>query len=224
MRCWGKNSSLLAALNLLTFSLKLNAPPPSGLSGFRAKANTKSKRESNSIWSAVQLTWKPKAKHKRWSSADSCSICCSFPILSSNALHSFNLNLHVVSSITEWRQSECVGPSPSWGLPIAEVNTFAAMSEQVVGRKWSYRGDRTAGRIILRWWFPKKEVRQLWKQNSTWPWKVNSRYQPKSSTLRSETLIVHCIKVNFKKLSVQPVNQKNQKNSRIFLIKCNALP
>lgn len=61
---------------------------------------------------------------------------------------SFNWTLHVVSPITGWRQLGRVSAShlPSWGSPIAEVDTFAAVSEQDADRKSSYK------RRPRSWW------------------------------------------------------------------------
>lgn len=122
--------------------------------------------------------------HEKKHSADWCITSYSdhpplHPVLCLHFIYSFqtsfNWNLHVVSPITGWRQRSRASAChlPSWGSPIAEVDTFAAVSEQDADRKSSYKGGLAAGGLILSQCFPEKDVKQLWKQNSVQPLKVS---------------------------------------------------
>lgn len=63
---------------------------------------------------------------------------------------------------------------PSWGSLIAEMYTFSATSEQDADRISSYKGGLTAGGLVfVLLMLPRKDLKQLWKQNPAQTSKVN---------------------------------------------------
>lgn len=74
----------------------------------------------------------------------------------------------------------------SWGSLIAEMYTFSATSEQDADRISSYKGGLTAGGLVfVLLMFPRKDLKQLWKQNSAQTSKVNRWRQFSCKTPRS---------------------------------------
>lgn len=79
-----------------------------------------------------------------------------------------------------------VATFPSWGSLIAEMYTFSATSEQDADRISSYKGGLTAGGLVfVLLMLPRKDLKQLWKQNSAQTLKVNRWRQFSCKTPRS---------------------------------------
>lgn len=88
---------------------------------------------------------------------------------------------------------------PSRGSPFAEMHTFSATSEQDADRISSYKGGLTAGGLVfVLLMLPRKDLEQLWKQNSAQTSKVNRWRQfswktPRSSESQTSITSYFCV-------------------------------
>lgn len=180
---WGKNSSLLAALNLLHVRLETRRTTTIRVVWFWSQG----KHE--------EQTWEE--KHLKCSAADAEDEAVLTRAGSAVLFTVSPPTLYtVLTRIYMWfLQLPSEDRASVWALLPPEACRLLKWTLLLPcqNRLWAENGAteetaQLAGTFRLNG-FPKKEVKQLWKQNSTWPWKVNSRCQPKSSTLRSETFL-----------------------------------